>query len=137
MIRPHRISDWNVFYGMTGKTDYAKQMGKFVLARLLFEILIVLPFRILILLPLYLTGITLENHTKQQESIKRSQIKKIERAQKVLLQLEKLMPEISTADTKATRKSKTMRALTLLDELERLGQKEVVYDFEQVNEVDP
>ena len=46
MIRPHRISDWNVFYGMTGKTDYAKQMGKFVLARLLFEILIVLPFRI-------------------------------------------------------------------------------------------
>ncbi len=46
-MRRHNISDWNLFYATTGKTDYARCMGNFIAARF-FVWLMFLPLQLLI-----------------------------------------------------------------------------------------
>lgn len=46
-MRRHNISDWNIFYAMTGKTDYARCMGNFIIARFIVWLMF-LPLQVLI-----------------------------------------------------------------------------------------
>ncbi len=122
-MRRHRISDWNVWYGSFGKTDYARQMGNFVLVRSLFDLVVVFPLRLL--------GLTVNGLVKDYEKRKIAEARHAERIERIVEKIRRLLPSIEPQNSKATIKRSAGQAINLLDELEELGEKRQVIDFDE------
>jgi hypothetical protein len=110
-MRRHKISDWNIWYGSFGKTDYAKQMGNFVAFRCIFDLLVFLPLKlfmitiyILLYVIVYIIGLSYnsfaERHNKKRTKIDHQ--KGI--SERIVASIESLLHKINSEDTNGKRK---------------------------------
>lgn len=132
-MRRHRTSDWNVWYGTFGKTDYAKQMGHFVIVSSLFDLFVVLPFKLFVILPLQLMAYYLDGRIYAHNQRVKEQERVYSRVAKHIEKIETLLSEInSSTTTKARRKSSSRKVLELLQQIDQLGHKEGINNFEDL-----
>lgn len=132
-MRRHNISDWNIWYGSLGKTDYARQMGNFIAFRILIDLFFILPLRIMFALFLFgltFVGFSIQSSNERRERIKNEQKKLDNRVSEITKQISTLVPDIASPESKSRRKTNARKVQRLIDELEALGQQHVLQDAE-------
>ncbi len=129
-MRFHKITDWNIWYGGTGKSDYARQMGNFIAFRLMVELFIVIPFKLLIEIPYQIFS----HSQEQKRSTLRKEFEEWHKINDIISSIEKLIPEAELGQSKTARKNNARKILQLLDSLEELGKKDTITNFDELRD---
>ena len=138
-MRRHKISDWNIWYGTFGKSDYAKQMGNFIAFRLVFDLAIVIPFQLCVVLPFKIFLWLSLNALRDAEQKRIKEVKESNHIASIHNKIMGLIPKVEVQASKAIRKTYANKIIELLNALENIGKSHFDNNFaglrEQVNVV--
>jgi hypothetical protein len=133
-MRRHNISDWNVWYGAFGKSDYAKQMGNFIAFRGLIYLSIILPFQLCVVLPFKIFLWLAENALMDAAQKRIEETKESNRGANIYNEIIGLIPRVEVQSSKSIRKKYAHKIIELLSSLESIGRSHFFSNFEELRE---
>ncbi|MBV5305128.1 MAG: hypothetical protein J0652_00385 [Desulfobulbaceae bacterium] len=131
-MRLHKISDWNIWYGMFGKSDYANQMSNFTAFRGIIYLSIVLPFQLFVVLPFKIFLLLADYVSRDIKLKKIEEIKESNRSANMYNEIISLVPKVEVQPNKSLRKKYANKIIALLNALENMGRSYLFSNFEEL-----
>lgn len=131
-MRLHKISDWNIWYGMFGKSDYANQMSNFIAFRGIIYLSIVLPFQLFVVLPFKIFLLLADYVSRDIKQKKIEEIKESNRSANIYNEIISLVPKVEVQPNKSLRKKYAYKIIGLLNALENMGRSHFFSNFEEL-----